>query len=129
MPTQRDQPSPSTTGGSSIVALRDSLRRFAADRDWDQYHCPKNLAAALCVEAAELLEHFQWMTDDESKSLSPTQLAKVSEEMGDVLLYLVRLADKLGVDLLQAAAYKIDLNAKKYPAEKARGSSLKYTEL
>src|SRR5258707_12548675 len=90
-----------------LAFLRDALRRFACERDWDQYHSPKNLAAALCVEAAELLEHFQWRTDDESKSLPADQLAKVREEMADVLLYLVRLADKLNVDLLKAASDKI----------------------
>ena len=109
--------------------LRDALRRFAADRDWDQYHSPKNLASALCVEAAELLEHFQWLTDEASKSLSTEQRTKVAEEMADVLLYLIRLADKLNVDLLEAADNKISLNAQRYPADKARGTSRKYTEL
>jgi len=117
------------TDATSLASLRHSLRRFAAERDWDQYHSPKNLAGALCVEAAELLEHFQWLTDDASKSLSADQVAKVSEEMADVLLYLVRLADKLDVDLLRAARAKIELNARKYPVDKARGSSRKYTEL
>ena len=112
-----------------LAFLRDALRRFATERDWDQYHSPKNLAAALCVEAAELLEHFQWLTEDASKSLSAEQLSKVNEEMADVLLYLVRLADKLDVNLLDAAKRKIELNAQKYPASKARGSSRKYTEL
>jgi len=109
--------------------LRDELRRFAIERDWDQYHSPKNLAAALCVEAAELLEHFQWRTDAESKSLPTEHLAKVREEIADVLLYLVRLADKLNVDLLDAAANKIAVNARKYPVDKARGNSRKYTDL
>jgi len=109
--------------------LRDALRRFAAERDWDQYHSPKNLASALCVEAAELLENFQWLTDEASKSLSTEQLTKAAEEMADVLLYLIRLADKLNVDLLEAAGNKIALNAQRYPADKARGTSRKYTEL
>jgi len=113
----------------ALSSLREELRRFASERDWDQYHSPKNLAAALCVEAAELLEHFQWRTDDESKSLPADQLAKVREEMADVLLYLVRLADKLNVDLLKAASNKIVLNAHKYPVDKARGNSRKYTDL
>ena len=121
-----EQP-PLATDAFSI--LRDALRRFAAERDWDQYHSPKNLATALCVEAAELLEHFQWLTEDASKSLSSEQLSKVSEEMADVLLYLVRLADKLNLNLLEAAESKIALNAQKYPADKVRGSSRKYTEL
>src|SRR5262245_39401328 len=114
---------------NSLFVLRDALRRFAAERDWDQFHSPKNLAAALCVEAAELLEHFQWLSDDDSKSLSTERLRKVQEEMGDVFLYLIRLADKLNVSLIEAATNKIAVNARKYPAEKARGSSRKYTEL
>ncbi len=106
-----------------------ALRRFADERDWDQFHAPKNLAMALSVEAAELLEHFQWLGEDESRTLPPETLAKVGEEMADVLLYLVRLADKLGVDLAQAARRKMQLNAQKYPVERARGSSRKYTDL
>ena len=113
----------------ALSRLRDELRRFATERDWDQYHSPKNLAAALCVEAAELLEHFQWCTDNESKALPPDQLAEVQEEMADVLLYLVRLADKLDVDLFEAANNKIVLNAQKYPVDKARGNNRKYTDL
>ncbi len=113
----------------TLDELREHLRRFAAERDWDQYHSPKNLASALIVEAAELLEHFQWLTEDESKSLPEAELAKVREEMADVLIYLVRLADKLGVDLLAAAETKMEQNALKYPAGKARGNSRKYSEL
>jgi NTP pyrophosphatase (non-canonical NTP hydrolase) len=106
-----------------------ALRRFADERDWDQFHAPKNLAMALSVEAAELLEHFQWMGEDASRRLAPETLAKVGEEMADVLLYLVRLADKLDVDLVQAAKRKMQLNAQKYPVDRARGSSRKYTDL
>ena len=113
----------------TLSALRDSLREFAEDRDWEQFHSPKNLAIALSVEASELLEHFQWLTEEGSKTLTSDQCAKVSEEMADVLLYLVRLADKLDVDLLAAALAKLELNAEKYPVEKARGTSKKYTEL
>ena len=112
-----------------LVRLRDALRRFAEERDWDQFHSPKNLATALCVEAAELLEHFQWIDEASSRSLSTEQLEKVREEMADVLLYLIRLADKLDVSLLDAAAKKILLNAQRYPVEKAGGSSRKYSEL
>lgn len=113
----------------TLAILRDRLRRFAAERDWDQFHAPKNLAIALAVEAAELLEHFQWLKEEDSRQLAPEQLAKVREEMADVLLYLIRLADKLDVDLVQAAADKIGRNAQKYPADKARGNSKKYTDL
>jgi dCTP diphosphatase len=114
---------------ASIDGLRDVLRQFALDRDWNQFHSPKNLAIALSVEAAELLEHFQWMSEAASTTLSAEQMAEVREEAADVLLYLIRLADKLGIDLLTAASEKIALNAKKYPVERARGSSKKYTEL
>jgi NTP pyrophosphatase (non-canonical NTP hydrolase) len=125
--SSRKDHNPVTT--DPLAVLRDSLRRFAEERDWDQYHSPKNLAAALCVEAAELLEHFQWLSEDASKSLSSDQLARVSEELADVLNYLIRLADKLNVDLLAVATNKIALNARKYPIDKARGSSRKYTDL
>jgi dCTP diphosphatase len=118
-----------TNEARALQDLRDTLRQFAADRDWDQFHSPKNLAAALSVEAAELLEHFQWKTDGESRSLPAADVAEVREEMADVLLYLIRLADKLGVDLLAAARDKIAVNAQKYPVEKSRGSARKYSEL
>jgi dCTP diphosphatase len=114
---------------ASLDALRDLLRKFAAERDWDQFHSPKNLAIALSVEAAELLEHFEWMPETESAALGRDLKCRVREEVADVLLYLVRLADKLEIDLLAAASDKIQLNAEKYPVEKARGSSKKYTEL
>jgi dCTP diphosphatase len=113
----------------SLDALRDVLRQFAAERDWDQFHSPKNLAIALSVEAAELLEHFQWMPETESAALAGDLKGRIREEVADVLLYLIRLADKLEIDLLTAAFDKIQLNAEKYPVEKARGSSKKYTEL
>ena len=109
--------------------LREALRRFADERDWEQFHSPKNLAMALSVEAAELLEHFQWLTEEQSRRPRPRELEKMREEMADVLLYLVRLADRLGVDLAHAASAKMKLNAKKYPVRKARGNSRKYTEL
>ena len=112
-----------------LTQLRDALREFAAERDWDQFHSPKNLASALSVEAAELLECFQWLTEQQSLQLSPEQLAHVREEMADVLNYLVRLADKLDVNLLEAARDKIGQNALKYPVDKARGSMKKYSEL
>jgi len=114
---------------ASLDALRDLLRQFAAERDWDQFHSPKNLAIALSVEAAELLERFQWMPETESAALAEDLKGRIREEVADVLLYLVRLADKLGIDLLAAASDKIQLNAEKYPVAKARGSSKKYTEL
>ena len=114
---------------NEIDNLRNQLRTFAAERDWDQFHSPKNLASALAVEAAELLENFQGLTEAESQQLPPEALAAVRAEVADVLLYLIRISDKLGIDLIAAANAKIVLNAEKYPVEKARGSSRKYTEL
>lgn len=111
-----------------FAALRKTLRQFAKDRDWDQFHSPKNLAIALSVEAAELLEHFQWLSETDSAVMPPERRAQVRHEMGDVLLYLVQLADKLDIDLAAAAAEKIQLNAGKYPIDKARGNAKKYTE-
>lgn len=109
--------------------LRDKLREFARARDWDQFHTPKNLATALAVEAAELLEHFQWLRDEESTSLQPEVREAVSLEAADVLLYLVRLADKLDLDLISLAERKIEINSEKYPAALARGNAKKYTDL
>jgi len=111
-----------------MIALRDTLRQFVAERDWDQFHSPKNLAMALSVEASELLEHFQWLTEAESHRLPPAKLDEVRDEMADVLVYLVRLADKLDVDLLDAAAKKIAKNALKYPVAQVRGSMKKYSD-
>jgi dCTP diphosphatase len=105
------------------------LRQFAADRDWDQFHSAKNLAAALSVEAAEVLEHFQWLTEAQSHELSPEKKQALAMELADVFLYLLRLSDKTGIDLIDAARQKIKLNGLKYPASKARGSHKKYTEL
>lgn len=113
---------------ADLDALTQSLRRFAAERDWDQFHSPKNLATALAVEASELLEHFQWLRDADSAALDAKRLREVSLEMADVFLYLLRLSDKLGVDLVAVAREKIALNAIKYPVERVRGSSRKYTE-
>ena len=108
--------------------LKQKLRVFAAERDWDQFHSPKNLSMALIVEAAELVEHFQWLTEGQSHSLTAEKLAEVELELADIQLYLIRLADKLDIDLLAAADKKMLLNEKKYPADKVRGSSKKYTE-
>ena len=112
----------------SVDGIRLALRQFAAARDWDQFHSPKNLAMALTVEAAELLEHFQWLKEGSGEEIGPEKFEQVREELADVLLYLVRLADKLEVDLMQAAREKLEKNAEKYPAEQVRGSSRKYTE-
>ncbi len=112
----------------SVDHLAQALRQFADERDWGQFHAPKNLASALIVEAGELLEHFQWLSEEQSRRLPPERLAAVGAEMADVLLYLVRLADVLGVDLIAAAQAKMALNATRYPVERARGSSRKHDE-
>ncbi len=107
--------------------IKKRLREFAAARDWDQYHSPKNLSMALIAEAAELVEHFQWLTEEQSAQLPPDKLDEVSHELADIFVYLLRMADKLGVDLVDAAHRKMDINEKKYPADQVRGSSKKYT--
>lgn len=114
---------------SELDRLRAALRRFAAQRDWEQFHTPKNLAMALAVEAAELMEPFQWLTAAESARLDKRRRQAVAEEIADVLLYLTRLADVLGIDPLVAAHRKLRINARKYPVHKARGRATKYHEL
>ena len=114
---------------TELEELRDQLRNFSVERDWDQFHSPKNLAMALSGEAGELLEIFQWLTEEQSRNLEPGARAQASEEIADVLLYLVRLGDQLGIDPVAAARRKLVENAKKYPAEKARGNAKKYNEL
>lgn len=105
-----------TTTFTDLQELSLYLRRFARERDWEQYHSPKNLAAALSVEAAELLEHFQWKTEQQSGNLTQDEQQEVAYEMADVLMYLTRMADCLGIDLLEAVAKKVALNHLKYPA-------------
>ncbi|VAW82098.1 hypothetical protein MNBD_GAMMA13-1090 [hydrothermal vent metagenome] len=112
----------------ALKSIQHRLREFAADRDWDQFHSPKNLSMALIAEAAELVEHFQWLTEEQSTRLPASKLSEVEEELADILIYLVRTADKLDIDLIQAAKRKIAINEKKYPVEQVRGSSKKYTE-
>jgi NTP pyrophosphatase (non-canonical NTP hydrolase) len=111
-----------------LAQLRELVREFVDERDWDQFHTPKNLSAALAVEAAELLEHFQWLQDGRAGELGADKLREVRHEMADVLVYLVRLADKLDVDLNAAVRDKMVLNRAKYPADKVRGDSRKYSE-
>jgi len=109
-------------------AISQELRRFAEERDWEQFHSPKNLAMAITVETAELLEHFQWLTQEQSRNLSPDKLAKVAEEIADIQVYLIRIADKMGIDIFEAVRAKIKQNEAKYPADKVRGDARKYTE-
>lgn len=113
----------------SLDDLAHRLAQFAADRDWGQFHSPKNLASALVVEASELLEPFQWLTEAQSRALTPAQMAAVQDEMADVLLYLVQLATVLRVDLPSVAHDKVTRNALRYPVDKARGSAARHDEL
>jgi len=112
-----------------VTTLLERLREFVSERDWDQYHSPKNLAMALTGEVGELVEHFQWLTESESRELPETTVQAVREEIADVQIYLMLLADRLGLDLLDAVDDKIRTNEAKYPAHLARGSSRKYSDL
>ncbi len=114
---------------STLNDLKHRLRDFAQARDWDQFHSPKNLSMALSAEVAEIIEHFQWLTEEQSKNLPKDKLEEVETELADTLIYLIRLADKLDIDLLKAATSKIELNEQKYPVDKSRGNAKKYTEL
>ena len=113
---------------SDLIRLRELVRQFVDERDWDQFHTPKNLASALSVEAAELLEHFQCLQHGRLEELGPDKQVQGRHEMADVLVYLVRLADKLDVDLFAAVQEKMVLNREKYPAEQVRGDARKYDE-
>ncbi len=106
-----------------LEALRQRVAAFAAARDWDQFHAPKNLAMALIAECAELVEHFQWLSEEQSASLTREKKAAVRLELADILIYLVRISDKLNIDLLAAAGEKIAINEERYPAEKVRGDA------
>jgi dCTP diphosphatase len=113
----------------SLQELRIKLDAFAVEREWEQFHNPKNLVMALAGEVGELTEHFQWLTPEQSERLSAETLEEVELEIADVLLFLVRLADRLGIDPVRAAGRKLELNAKKYPVEKSRGKATKYDKL
>lgn len=112
----------------SIDALRARVNTFVEERDWAQFHSPKNLAMAMIVEAAEVVEHFQWMTEADSRQLDAETRQKVGQELADTFVYLMRIAEVCNIDLIAAANAKIDLNAQKYPVEKCKGSNAKYTE-
>ena len=112
----------------ALRTLQQRVAAFAVARDWEPFHSPKNLAMALSVEAAELVEEFQWLTEEQSRVLDAERRERVRLELADVFIYLLRIADKLGVDLVAAANDKIVLNEKKYPAERVRGDARKYTE-
>jgi NTP pyrophosphatase (non-canonical NTP hydrolase) len=119
----------STNMTDSLRDLAQQLGRFAQERDWEQFHSPKNLASALVVEAAELLEHFQWLTESQSRELAPEKRDAVGAEIADVLLYLVQLSTVLNIDPIEAAQAKLRLNERRYPVDLARGNSKKHDEL
>lgn len=123
-----DTPTTDSKTTDSLEALKRKLQAFVDERDWAQFHSPKNLAMAMIVEAAELVEHFQWDTLEESHELTAEKREQVSHELADTFVYLLRISQVLGIDLIQAANDKIALNSKKYPAEKARGRNNKYTD-
>jgi len=112
----------------ALESLRKSLAAFAAERDWDQFHSPKNLSMALIAEAAELVEHFQWRTEQQSRELDGPTLDAVAMELADIFIYLIRISDKLGVNLLDAAEKKIAINESRYPADKVRGDARRVSE-
>lgn len=111
-----------------LEELRVRVRDFVAERDWERFHSPKNLAMALSVEASELVELFQWLTEEESAQLDDARRSRVADELADVLWFLVRLSDRLDIDLLQAAGRKLAANAEKYPADRVRGQAKKYSD-
>ena len=112
----------------SIENLRERLARFAQERDWEQFHSPKNLSMALIAEAAELVEHFQWLTEAQSYALSADKRREVSLELADIFIFLIRCADRLGVDLIAVANEKTDINEQRYPSHKVRGSARRASE-
>lgn len=114
---------------NQISALLERIKSFADERDWQQFHSPKNISMALSVEASELLEHFQWMTEEESRNVSAEKKSQIADETADVFLYLLRICEQMDIDLITVANKKIDKNALKYPVDKAKGNSKKYTEL
>lgn len=108
--------------------LLNRIRQFNKERDWEQFHSPKNLAMALNVEVSEIAEHFQWLTEEQSRELPDGKICQVQEELGDVMIYLLNLSDKLGINLLEATEQKLEKNKIKYPVSKAKGNAKKYTE-
>lgn len=117
-----------TQSPDTLESLKARVNQFVDERDWAQFHSPKNLAMAMIVEAGEVVEHFQWMTEQESKHLDTEKKEQVGQELSDTFVYLLRIAEVCGIDLIEAANKKIDLNAEKYPIEKVKGSNAKYTE-
>jgi dCTP diphosphatase len=122
---------PFSDSATTVAQLKERVLAFARERDWQQFHAPKNLSMALAAEAAELMEHFLWATPEESRevALDPAKRARIAEELADVVIYALEFANATGMDLAAAIGAKMEANARKYPVEKARGRSAKYTEL
>ncbi len=112
---------------TTLQDLKDKMARFVHERDWEQFHTPKNLAMSIAIEAAELMEHFQWLTIEESNNLNDAQLADIGEELADIIIYSLSLANTLGLDLSQTVSAKMEKNIRKYPSDKVKGKSHKYT--
>jgi len=114
-----------------LQKLLSKAHAFREERDWEQFHSARNVALSVVLEAAELLEIFQWKTDAESEEITkdPATHQKISDELADILLYILLMADDLDIDLIKAAEEKIKKNAEKYPIHKSKGNALKYTEL
>jgi len=111
----------------TLKELREKMARFVAERDWQQFHTPKNLSMSIAIEAAELMEHFQWLSAEQSQDLPPEKLAEVGEELADILIYALSMSNALGLDLARTVLAKMDKNRRKYPAEKVRGLAHKYS--
>tara|TARA_Y100000590_G_C14988639_1_gene739209 strand:+ start:38 stop:382 length:345 start_codon:yes stop_codon:yes gene_type:complete len=112
----------------NLDEIKNKIRKFADDRNWEQYHTPKNLSMALSAEAGELLEIFQWLNDDESKKLSEKDLQSTKEELADIMIYLIRIADRLNIDLEDAIEKKLKINSEKYPIELSKNNAIKYNK-
>ncbi len=126
--TMARQHGPGMEMESDFDRIKRQVRQFVVARDWNQFHSPKNLSMALIVEAAEMVEHFQWLTEEQSANLSPEKLAEIELELADIQIYLISLAETLKLDIVAAVDKKLALNAQKYPVEKARGNAKKYSD-
>ena len=112
----------------TLEQLNEQIESFVTERDWRKFHSPKNLSMAMSIEASEVMEHFQWLTEEESRNIDETKRKEVADELGDVFIYLLRICAELQLDLVESAALKLRKNGEKYPADIVRGSSKKYTE-
>jgi dCTP diphosphatase len=119
-----------TDASTTIAELKSRVLTFVRERDWEQFHSPKNLSMALAAEAGELMEHFLWTTPDESRGITdPARRDRIADELADVVIYALEFANITGLDIAAAIGSKMAANAKKYPVEKSRGRAEKYTDL